>query len=453
MFRDRPATVFALSSAPGRAAVAVIRVSGPSARPALSLLVSDVPEPRVVALRRIVDPVTGDPLDEALVVWFKAPRSETGEDIVELQVHGGRAVVSAVLDVLGRIDGLRPAGPGEFARRAFANGKLDLTRAEGLADLIDAETEAQRRQALRQASGALHKLYDGWRGRLIDAQALVEAAIDFSDEADVATDAFRKGAAIADGLAQEIDVHLASGYRGEILRDGFRVVIAGPPNAGKSSLINALARRDVAIVSPEAGTTRDVIEARLDLGGVPVLIADTAGLREAVDVGAVESEGMRRTRDRAGQANLLVWLVDATAPVWQPPADLTVQGISLLVVVNKVDLFRTEDRGDQRTTPIPDAIISAKTGEGVDDLVHQLGELAKAAVPDGDSVIPTSARQREHLGGALAALHHFRVGEVAEPELRAEDLRLAASELGRITGRVDPEDVLDRVFARFCIGK
>ncbi|MEZ5843373.1 MAG: tRNA uridine-5-carboxymethylaminomethyl(34) synthesis GTPase MnmE [Hyphomicrobiaceae bacterium] len=438
-------TIFAVSSGAGRAAVTVIRVSGPASHRALAAMTRRMPAAREAALRRLVDPAGGDPLDDALVIRFDSPASETGEDMIELQVHGGRAVVGAVLAALGRLDGLRPAAPGEFARRAFANGKLDLTQAEGLADLIEAETEAQRRQALRQAGGSLQRLYDSWRDRLIQAQALVEAAIDFSDEADVAADAFDHATAIVRSLAGELDAHMASGSRGEILRDGFKVVIAGPPNAGKSSVLNALARRDVAIVSPEAGTTRDVIETRLDIGGVPVLVADTAGLREGDAVGTIELEGMRRTRDQARVADLVLWLVDAQVPVWSPPADLAV---TVLVVVNKCDLGAPVGGG-----AAADIAISARSGQGIEELIAKIGNLAQSAAGDGVAIVPTSLRQRQHLQRAAAALADFLEGAVADAELRAEELRVAATELGRITGRIDAEDVLDRVFARFCIGK
>ena len=303
-------TIFALSSGHGRAGVAVIRVSGPNAGIVIDRMASPRPKPRFAAFRTITDPGSGEVLDQALVLWFPAPKSETGEDMAELQVHGGRAVVAGVFEAIGGIEGCRLAEPGEFARRAFENGKLDLTGVEGLADLIDAETAAQRRQALRQADGALARLYGGWRADLIEALALLEAAIDFSDEGDVARDAEamsrERFAALRDAIAR----HLDDGHRGELVRDGFQVVLAGAPNSGKSSLLNALARRDVAIVSEEAGTTRDIIEVKLDLEGLPVVVSDTAGIREAA--GKVEQEGIRRALQRAGQADLVVWLVDAS---------------------------------------------------------------------------------------------------------------------------------------------
>ena len=303
-------TIFALSSGHGRAGVAVIRVSGPMAGVVIERMAAPRPKPRFAAFRTIAHPGSGEVLDQALVLWFPAPKSETGEDMAELQVHGGRAVIAGVLGAIGSIAGCRPAEPGEFARRAFENGKLDLTGIEGLADLIDAETAAQRRQALRQADGALARLYGGWRAELIEAMALLEAAIDFSDEGDVAHDAETMARAKVAALADAIARHLDDGHRGELVRDGFQVVLAGAPNSGKSSLLNALARRDVAIVSDEAGTTRDIIEVKLDLEGLPVVVSDTAGIREAA--GKVEQEGIRRALQRAKQADLVVWLVDAT---------------------------------------------------------------------------------------------------------------------------------------------
>ena len=284
-------TIVALASGPGVAAVAVIRVSGPGTREALEALCGGVPPPRHAALRDIGP--RGAKLDRGLVLFFPRPASFTGEDMAELQLHGSRAVIRAVLDALLALPGMRLAEPGEFARRAFENGKLDLTEVEGLADLVNAETEAQRRQALAQSEGSLRQLYEGWRAELLGAQALVEAGLDFADEGDVATDVSVKAGAVVQSLRESIARHLAD-HRGERLRDGFRIVIAGPPNAGKSSLLNALAKRDAAIVSEEAGTTRDVIEVHLDLGGWPVVLADTAGLRPTND--AIEQEGVRRAR-------------------------------------------------------------------------------------------------------------------------------------------------------------
>lgn len=444
-------TIFALSSAPGRAAVAVIRVSGPKVTDVLrSLCGGRVPEHRQAAFRTLLHPKTRERLDQALVLFFAAPNSETGEDVAELQVHGGRAVIASVLAALADCDGCRMAEPGEFARRGFENGKLDLTTAEGIADLVDAETEAQRRQALAQASGALAKLYEGWRKRLIAASALVEAAIDFSDEADVSEKAVLQAEDVARVLAGELDRHLADEHRGEILRDGFRIVLAGPPNAGKSSLLNALARRDVAIVSEEAGTTRDVIEVRLDLGGMPVVLTDTAGIRQAE--GKIEQEGIRRTMERARSADLVIWLTDASVPNLRVPAELEDMRDRMLLVLNKIDLHR-----DSATAVLPDDMIavSAKTGSGLGELTSRLGAIAADRLGDGSASGPviTQVRHRALVERAAKSLHHFVSASPPDLELRAEELRLAASALGRITGRIDPEDVLDQIFGRFCIGK
>jgi tRNA modification GTPase len=330
-------TIFALSSGHGRAGLAVIRLSGPAAGTALAAVAGGVPKPRFAALRLIRDPQTNELLDQGLVLWFPGPKSETGEDMAELHIHGGRAVIAGVLEALGKIEGCRMAEPGEFARRGFENGKLDLTGVEGLADLVEAETAAQRRQALGQAGGKLYRLYEGWRQRLIGAMAQLEAAIDFSDEPDVAKGTANRARSEVKALAADISAHLDDGRRGELLREGFRVVLAGPPNAGKSSLLNALAQRDVAIVSEEPGTTRDVIEVRLDLGGLPVIVSDTAGLREAP--GKVEQEGMRRTLKRAREAELIFWIIDVTAPPAQVPEELAARSNRVWPIANKMDLL------------------------------------------------------------------------------------------------------------------
>ena len=307
---DARPTIFALSSGRPPAAIAVVRVSGPRAGAALEKLIGRVPEPRQATLARVRDPATGEAIDEALVLWFPAPRSETGEDTAELQLHGGHAVVAGVLDALGRIEGCRPAEAGEFTRRAFENGRLDLTAVEGLADLIAAETLAQRRQAFRQLKGLIGDRAEAWRRALIEAQALVEARIDFSDEADVPENLVDAALHAAQQLRSEIAAALADGGRGERLRDGLVIAIAGPPNAGKSTLLNRLARREAAIVSPYPGTTRDVIEVHFDLGGYPVTLLDTAGIRDSAD--PVEQEGVRRARVGAASADLVLWVTDVS---------------------------------------------------------------------------------------------------------------------------------------------
>lgn len=441
-------TIFALSSAAGRAGVAVIRISGPNAGMALNVMTRKRPKPREAAGRRIVHPTTGELMDRGVVLWFPAPRSFTGEDVAELHLHGSIAVVRAVLKALAEVPECRPAEPGEFARRAFDNGKIDLVEAEGLADLIDAQTEAQRRQALRQSQGGLSDLYDGWRQTLIEATALVESSIDFSDETDVASDTFAQARTLASGLLAQMRRHLEDGHRGEILRSGFQVVLAGPPNVGKSSLLNALARRDAAIVSEEAGTTRDVIEVRLDLAGLPVVVSDTAGIRETST--SVEKEGIRRSLARASEADLVIWLTDIQAPEPTLPAELRAIADRILPVVNKSDLAAA---AGQPVLPDDMIAISVKTGSGLDVLSERLAGIARERVGSGDEPVLTQDRHRRLLEAASADVETFLAGDPKHVELRAEDLRKAAAALGRITGRIDVEDVLDVVFSRFCIGK
>lgn len=415
---------------------------------ALTVMAGKRPKPREAVGRKIVHPTSGELLDRGVVIWFPAPKSFTGEDVVELHLHGSVAVVRAVLAALGELPECRMAEPGEFARRAFDNGKIDLTQAEGLADLIDAETEGQRRQALRQAQGALSSLYESWRQSLIEAAGLVEASIDFSDEADIASDAFAQGRAIVQDLERGIGRHLADEHRGEILRSGFQVVLAGPPNVGKSSLLNSLARREAAIVSEEAGTTRDVIEVRLDLAGLPVVVSDTAGIR-ATEV-AVEREGIRRSLARVSDADLVIWLTDIHVPEPSLPEALRALADRTLLVVNKTDLA-----GDGVQPLLPDDMIaiSVKTGAGLDVLTTRLAGIAQERISLGDAPALTQDRHRRLLEQALEDLHAFLLGDPNQTELRAEDLRRAAVAIGRITGRIDVEDILDQVFNRFCIGK
>ena len=434
-------TIVALASGAVPAAIAVIRISGPETRRVLEAFCGGVPDPRHASLRDIGPPRL-PAIDRGLAIWFPGPASFTGEDMAELHTHGSRAVVSAVIEAVLSLPGTRLAEPGEFARRAFENGKLDLTQVEGLADLISAETEAQRRQALAQAEGSLRTLYEGWRIELLGAQALVEAGLDFADEGDVAADIAVKADAIVAPLLVSISHHLAD-RRGERLRDGVHIVIAGPPNVGKSSLLNALAKRDVAIVSEEAGTTRDVLEVHLDLGGLPVTLTDTAGLREAES--KVEAEGVRRALARTEQADVVLWLVDATAPIWELPAALEIR--TAICVLNKIDL----ERG---FTPHRDCLqISARTGQGLDRLVEALEEQAAHVAETGlASPLMTRARHRAELEGARVALQRFGQPTLS-PELKAEELRIAARHLGRLTGRIDIEEVLGAIFGEFCIGK
>lgn len=447
MSAEQP-TIFALATAPGKSGIAVARVSGSRVRAVLEAMTGSCPEPRRAVLCRIAHPSTGELIDSGLVLYFPGPASFTGEDVAEFHLHGGRAVIKAVLAAIGSVPECRMAEPGEFSRRAFLNGKLDLTSAEGLADLIDAETETQRRQALLQSSGALSALYEDWRRRLIEACALVEAGIDFSDEADVSRWVFDQAAGAVRDLSKSIASHLDDGRRGEIIRDGFRAVLAGAPNAGKSSLLNALARRDAAIVSEEAGTTRDVIEVHLDISGIPVILADTAGIREAR--GAIEREGIRRSLERAKTADLLIWLVDAAEPKWDIPAEFISATVPAIRVVNKLDLAGEQFRAGLE----PDVFaLSAKTGEGLEALTGILGQRASERIGGVEGPAITQIRHRQLIEVCSGHLACFLTEDCTQTELRAEDLRLAASALGRITGRIDAEDVLGLIFGRFCIGK
>ena len=437
------ATVVAPASAAGRAGVAVVRVSGPAAGAAVDTLAPPRPPPRQAVLRRIGPP--GDPIDRGLVLWFPAPASFTGEDLVEFQVHGGRAVVDGLVDALVALPGLRPAEPGEFSRRAFLNGKLDLTEVEAVADMVAAETAAQRRQALRQLGGALRRQYDGWRARLVRCLAHVEADLDFPDE-DLPAGIIAAVAPELAGMRQEIARHLDDGGAAERLRAGVAVAILGPPNAGKSSLLNRLARRDAAIVSHLAGTTRDVIEVHLDLDGVPVAVWDTAGLRAGGD--AIEAEGVRRSRARAAEADLRLVVLDGARWPEVPEAVADMIDATALVVWNKADLRPATPGGPPAAEPV---WISALTGAGLDMLERALSERVAALAGVAGGLAPTRARHRTALEDTRAALD--RALAAPAPELAAEDLRLAARALGRITGRVDVEDLLDVVFRDFCIGK
>lgn len=445
---DEKPTIFAMSSGRGRAAVAVIRISGPAASRIIEIMAPPLPRKRMAVLRRLRHPVSGDLLDEALIFWSAAPKSETGEDVAELQCHGGAGVVRSILAALAAIPGCRLAEPGEFTRRAFENGRLDLAQAEGLADLIDAETDSQCQQALAQASGANSTLYEGWRAKLINAAALVEAAIDFSDESDVSSDALQLSRRVIEGLASEVSEHLDDGRRGELIRDGFRVALTGRPNVGKSSLLNALARRDAAIVSEEAGTTRDVVEVRLDLAGFPVVVSDTAGIREAA--GAIEKEGIRRSVAAAAEADLVIWLMDAAHPDTQLPEELRPVADRTLEVLNKADLL---PGGFPTATPDDLIAVSAKTGEGISTLVERLAAIVGERMGGSSGPAISSVRHRQLLETCVQSLGAFLEGRSDASELRAEDLRQAAAALGRITGRVDAEEVLGEVFQRFCIGK
>jgi tRNA modification GTPase len=443
-------TIFALSSGRPPAAIAVVRISGSCADAALEAMIGRVPQARRGALARIRHPQTREIIDEALVLWFPAPNSETGEDVAELQVHGGRAVVAAVLSALGKLPGLRPAEPGEFTRRAFENGRIDLTAAEGLADLVAAETQTQRRQAFGHLKGFLGSRAETWRERLIEALALIEAGIDFSDEADVPQQVTAQALGIIVPLAAEIREALRG--KGERLREGLRVAIAGPPNAGKSTLFNRIARREAAIVSPYPGTTRDVLELHLDLDGYPVIMLDTAGIRPTED--PVELEGVRRATEQARNADLVLWVVDATSPPRTSQEEFFSKNSALWTIVNKMDLVT-----DPSTTRAqyqgydPVHFVSSLTGSGVDEMLTGLGHFAEKTFSLEPALV-TRERHRAHLQETLSCLAEAqKVAGTARDELIAEHLRLAARALGKLLGRVDMEDVLDVIFRDFCIGK
>jgi len=437
-------TIFALSTAPGRSAIAVFRLSGQDSLNALKKMVKiSPPEPRRASTRRLFDPRSGALIDHGLVLWLPGPETFSGEDMVELHVHGGPAVLAAISDALAAVPGLRPAEAGEFTRRAFDNGRLDLTAVEALADLIAAETEAQRRQALRQMEGGLGDLCESWRGRLIRALALVEADIDFADEDDVDTDTASRAMAEIPALIGAMRAQLTDDRRGERLRDGFQVAIVGAPNVGKSSLLNQIAGRDVAIVTEMAGTTRDVIEVHLDLGGYPVTLADTAGLRDSADL--IEREGVRRAERQAAAADLVLIVGDAAGgTIAQPTLS---PGQPRLCVWNKIDLV---DAAPARSAA-GDILVSARSGRGLDRLLDAISAQAREAMSSGDAPALTRIRHRRALEETVAALEQARTA--SELALAAEDLRIAARALGRITGRVDVEDVLAALFAEFCIGK
>jgi len=451
---DRP-TIFALSSGRPPAAVAVVRICGPQAGRALEKLIGRIPPSRHAALARVRDPADGEIIDEALALWFPGPNSETGEDMAEIQVHGGQAVIAALLGALGRIEDCRMAEPGEFTRRAFINGRLDLTEVEGLADLIAAETPAQRRQAYRQLKGLIGDQAEAWRRKIIETLALVEARIDFSDEADVPEDV---GPALhaAQQLRNMIAASLADEGRGERLRDGLVVAIAGPPNAGKSTLLNRLARREAAIVSPYPGTTRDVIEVHFDLAGYPVTLLDTAGIRASDD--PVEQEGIRRATARAAAADLILWVIDSQASERSAGEILENEGkTDCWLVCNKVDLVGDKlwINSESRSAPYAKQFaISAATGAGVEALIGALSAYAQTYFATTESALVTRARHRQALAETVAALDRgLAQGTFGHEELIAEELRAAATTLGRLTGRVDVEDILDVIFRDFCIGK
>ncbi|XP_074523529.1 5-taurinomethyluridine-[tRNA] synthase subunit GTPB3, mitochondrial [Halichoeres trimaculatus] len=474
-------TIFALSSGHGRCGVAVVRVSGQASATALRSmagLTRSLPPPRTALLRSITDPQSKEVLDHGLVLWFPGPNSFTGEDSVEFHIHGGPAVVTSVLQALGSVPGMRPAEAGEFTRRAFQAGKLDLTEVEGLGDLIHAETEAQRRQALRQMSGELGRLYQDWSHRLKRCLAHVEAFIDFSEDELIEDGVLTQVDRSVCDLQAEMERHLKDERRGERLRSGVQVVIAGATNAGKSSLLNTLCQRPAAIVSPIAGTTRDVVETALDIGGFPVLLSDTAGLRDSLDL--VEREGIRRALERVEQADLTLVVVDCShlpadtqqaaaflrghlrtvLPTQEHP-ETELSTDRFLLVLNKSDLLSEEqrqklDRELRQVSGLPPfSLISCLSDEGLQDFLKVLHSSIKTLCGDPLSGAPTltQARHRAHLQQCCAALAQYQQYRDTDLALAAEGVRLALTSLGRITGRVGAEEILDIIFRDFCIGK
>jgi tRNA modification GTPase len=442
VFANDHDTIFAPASGVGRAAIAVLRLSGPGCSEALEAIApgAEFPDRRAV-LRTLKHPQSREPLDRALITRFPAPRSFTGEEMAEISVTGGRAVTSAVVRALALIPGLRPAEPGEFTWRAFMNGKIDLSEVEGLADLVEAETEAQRQQAQRIAGGALSRECEAIRTSLLEAMAAVETQIDFTDVEDASDFTLETVKDAARGAIERIDRALASADAAARLREGFTVVIAGPPNVGKSTLMNALAGRDVAITSPVPGTTRDLIEVFLDLRGYPVILVDTAGVRESHD--PIEQEGVARARRRAESADLILWLNDRADDLGPS------LGSATLVVRTKMDLKQADPSAGKPAG----VAISAKTGAGVDRLLDVIAELAEERMSSLEPTLLTLERHRRGFQEARQALAATLVPGAAEPELIAEDLRRAALAMDRIVGRIDAEDVLGEIFARLCVGK
>ncbi len=448
----REQTIFALSSGRPPSAISIVRASGPQAKTAITTLAGRAVHPRI-ATRVLLRDGEGQALDDAIVLWFPGPASATGEDVAEFHTHGGRAVLAALFAALSRLENMRAAEPGEFTRRAFENGKLDLTEAEALDDLIHADTDRQRRQALRQLQGMLGDRARDWRAQIIQASALIEAGIDFSDEGDVPAELVAPALATIRSLLAEIENVLAGQGRSERLRDGVIVAIAGPPNVGKSTLINLLARRDVAIVSPHAGTTRDVIEVQLDLDGYPVTVIDTAGIRETDD--PIEQEGVRRARSRAAEADLVLWVTDAEHE--RSVGKIETTAADPWIVRNKIDLdpadrargMKHEDKAGQGRA----FRISARQGDGISELVAALTVFAHDYFGLSENGLIGRERQRKLLQETVDALRRCLAVAGRGDELAAEELRVASQSLGRLLGRVDVDDVLGKIFDEFCIGK
>jgi len=445
-------TIFALGSAPGKSGIAILRISGPEAgKVLLNLGFQKLPVPRAAVLKKLISPTTNDAIDDAIVLWFPAPASFTGEDIVELHLHGSRAVIKDMAQILSTFEGLRHAEPGEFSRRAFENGKMDLTAMEGLADLIDAETKLQQKQALRQISGELENLYEQWREELITILAHTEAYIDFPEEDipdDIAQDIEKKVAT----LHKEIQAHLNDG-RGKILREGLYIAIIGAPNVGKSTLMNLLAKRDIAIVSSIAGTTRDVLEVHMDIGGYPVTLVDTAGLRKQQHADEIETIGIKRALKKAETADMKICVFDGTN--WPDTDNITANLVddSSIVIINKSDLASIPNNVKIKDRDV--LAISALTGKGANQVIKAIETLLSDYLTPLNDPVFTRERHRDSLRKCTEYLECFASGRKSKVnlEISSEELRLSARELGKITGQIETEDVLDQIFSSFCIGK
>jgi tRNA modification GTPase len=436
-------TIFAVATGRGKAGLSVIRVSGPEAASALTSFGMGALEPRRAALRTLIDR-DGLVIDQALCLWFPGPASFTGEDTLEIHCHGAISVVSLILERLGLRSGFRLARPGEFSRRALDNGRMDLTEAEGLVDLIDSETEQQRQQAIRMLMGGLSREIDRWRSELVGVLALFEAQLDFSDEGDVDSGVLKAAEHQLSALREHMAHVLASSSQGERLREGLTIVLAGAPNVGKSTLLNILAQRDVAIVSSIPGTTRDIVEARLDLGGYPVTLLDTAGLRASSD--PIEQEGVKRMLARASVADLIIWLQKAGDPDTGLPEDLKDMPGVVIRVITHIDLYPKGDDG---------LGISSLTGEGIEELISVLTKLAEDRMGrSNDRPVLTRARQREAVSEALESIDRaLAILHSAGTELIVEEVRMAMRAIARVTGHVGVDDILDQLFSQFCIGK
>lgn len=430
-------TIIALSSGSLPSGVAIIRLSGPQCFYIAELCLDSLPKKRLASLRSILHPETKETLDKGLVLWFPQPNSFTGEDCLELQVHGGRAVVHAILSAITSLDDVRLAQPGEFSRRAFENQKLDLTEIEGIADLVASETEAQRKQALAQSRGDSRETLEGWRKRLIHMRAMIEAELDFSEEEDVPDEISEEGFILVKLLKDEITNHLCDNRAAEIIRDGYKIALMGKPNAGKSSLLNCLAKREVAIVTKEAGTTRDILDVHLDIDGYAVTVSDTAGIRHSSNI--VEIEGISRAQAKGSNSDLVIWLSD-------------INDAELYPQLNFSDVVYLKSKDD--TAKSIDAMsISVKSHEGIDALLKLIGERISNKIDNREISIISRIRYREALTECVEHLEFVVESGSSDIELKAETLRHASDCIGRITGRIDVEDLLDVIFSEFCVGK